>query len=389
MNIVQALRELESRRALRIAVGAWVLFALIVGVIVAVQPDKRTVTIPYQEASAKWWAGSESLYDMSQGGYLYLPQAAILYTPYQLATKRVGEPLWRFTGLGLLAFGLWRVAGLMNPAERERLFLGATLLVIPSALSSARNGQVNLPLAGLMLLSVVDIARSRWNVAAFWLLLAIMLKPISLAPALLAAACFAPLRLRLIGGLALALAAAYLHPDTAYVTGEYHHFWQKFILAGQPANNDFSDFFGMLWHWGLHPAPVIITAVRGLAAVLTLGLSLLVMRRFHGDRALQAFGVLLLGALYLMLFNPRTEENSYVILAGFTALLAARDLLAGETRRGKWLALFCLLLAVENYGFIYKLTRIWFKPLITTLFLALLAMGNFSLLKSREEGRLS
>ena len=101
---------------------------------------------------------------------------------------------------------------------------------------------------------------------------------------------------------------------------------------------------------------------------------------------MQAFGVLLLGALYLMLFNPRTEENSYVMLAGFTALLAARDLLAGTPRRGKWLALFCLLLAVENYGFIYKLTRIWFKPLITTLFFGLLCLGNFALLKSGENG---
>ena len=323
---------------------------------------------------------------MSQGGYLYLPQAAILYTPYQLATKRVGEPLWRLTGLALLAMGLWRVACLMNPAERERLFLAATLLVIPSALSSARNGQVNLPLAGLMLLSVADISRARWNVTALWLLLAIMLKPISLAPALLAAACFAPLRLRLIGGFVLALAAAYLHPNTAFVTGEYHHFWQKFVLAGQPANNDFSDFFGMLWHWRIHPAPVIISAVRGLAALLALVLSLHVMRRFRGDRGVQAFGVLLLGALYLMLFNPRTEENSYVILAGFSALLAARDLLVGDAHRGKWLTLFCLLLAVENYGFIYKLTRIWFKPLITTIFFGLLSLGNFSLLKSRENG---
>ena len=387
MNIVQALRDLNPGRALRAAVGAWLLFALIVGIIVAVQPDKRTVTIPYQEASAKWWAGNESLYDMSQGGYLYLPQAAILYTPYQLATKHVGEPLWRLTGLALLAIGLWRVAGLMNPAERERLFFAATLLVIPSALSSARNGQVNLPLAGLMLLSVADIARARWNFVTLWLLLAIMLKPISLAPALLAAACFAPFRLRLPVGFALALAAAYLHPNSAYVTGEYHHFWEKFVLAGQPLVKDnFSDFFGMLWHWGLHPPPIIISAVRGLAALFTLGLSLHVMRRFRGDRALQAFGVLLLGALYLMLFNPRTEENSYVMLAGFTALLAARDLLAGTPRRGKWLALFCLLLAVENYGFIYKLTRIWFKPLITTLFFGLLCLGNFALLKSGENG---
>ncbi len=385
MRLLQALRALAPEKAFRLAVGSWLLFALIIGIIVAVQPDKRTVTIPYQEASAKWWDGRESLYDASQGGYLYLPQAAILYTPYQVLPKRVGEPLWRMTGLALLAVGLWRVAGLLNHSERERLFLAATLLVIPSALSSARNGQVNLPLAGLMLLSVSGIARARWNLATLWLLLSIMLKPIALAPALLAAACFAPLRLRLIGGFALMLAVAYLHPSASYVSGEYRHFWEKFVLAGQPLVKDnFSDFFGMLWHWGIHPSPTVISAFRALAALAVLLLSLQVKRRFRGDQVLQAFGVMLLAALYLMLFNPRTEENSFVMLAGFTALLAARDLLAADSRRGKWLALFCLLLAVENYGFLYKLTRIWFKPLITTIFLVVLALGKFSILQGKN-----
>jgi len=386
LNPVQALRNLDPGRAIRMAVGAWFLFALIVGIVVAVQPDKHTVTPEYRQASEKWWAGTQSLYTTDQGGYLYLPQAAILYTPYQLLPKRVGEPLWRLTGLGLLALGLWRVSKLLDPSQKERLFLAATLLVIPSALSSARNGQVNLPLAGLFLLVVADLASFRWNSATLWLLLGVLLKPIALAPALLAAACFAPLRLRLIGGFVICLAAAYLHPSSSFVTAEYHHFFQKFILAGSPLVKDnFSDFFGMLWHWGIHPAPMIISGCRALAAGLTLLFALLAMRSFSGNQLLQAFAVMLLAVLYLMLFNPRTEENSYVMLAGFTALLAARDFVSGMTQRGKWLAIFSLLLAVENYGFIYHLTKIWFKPLISSLFLVILVREKFSLVQSPSD----
>lgn len=386
MNPVQALRNLDPGRALRMAVGAWLLFALIVGIVVAVQPDKHTVTPEYRHASEKWWSGSESLYNSDQGGYLYLPQAAILYTPYQLLPKRLGEPLWRWTGLALLALGLWRVSGLLDPSQKERLFLAATLLVIPSALSSARNGQVNLPLAGLFLLVVADLATFRWNSATLWLLLGVLLKPIALAPALLAAVCFPPLRLRLIGGFAVTLAAAYLHPSSSFVTAEYHHFLQKFLLAGSPIVKDnFSDFFGMLWHWGIHPTPMIISFCRAMAAGLTLIFTLLAMRRFSENQILQAFAMMLLAALYLMLFNPRTEENSYVMLAGFTALLAARDFVTGRTRRGQWLAFFSLLLAVENYGFIYHLTKIWFKPLISLGFLMALIVGKFSLLQPMSQ----
>jgi len=382
LNPFQALRSVEPGRALRIAVGLWVLFALIVGIIVAARPDKRTVTPEYRQASEKWWAGKESPYDMSQWGYLYLPQEAILYTPYQILPKRIGEPLWRWTGLALLAAGLWRVAGLMNGTERHRLFLAATILVIPSSLSSASNGQVNLPLAGVMLLSVADLARARWSAATLWLLLAVMLKPIALAPALLAAACYAPLRLRLAGGFLLCLAAAWIHPDPAYVTAEYRHFWEKLLLAGQPAQNTFSDFFGMLWRWGLHPSPTIISLTRAVAAVAALVFSLRVMRLSRGNLPAQAFGVMLLAAIYLMLFNPRTEENSYVILGGFTALLAGRAILAETGRTALLLTLFCLMLAVECYGHpIFPLTKIWFKPLATLIFLTALVYGGFSLLK--------
>jgi hypothetical protein len=60
--------------------------------------------------------------------------------------------------------------------------------------------------------------------------------------------------------------------------------------------DNFSDFFGMLWHWGIHPAPMIISGCRALAAGLTLLFALLAMRDFVGNQLLQAFAVMLLAA---------------------------------------------------------------------------------------------
>jgi hypothetical protein len=100
---------------------------------------------------------------------------------------------------------------------------------------------------------------------------------------------------------------------------------------------------------------------------------------------------MLLAALYLMLFNPRTEENSYVILAGFTALMAGRaileDCLEDAGRPALLLTLLTLALAAECYGYpIFPLTRIWFKPLATLVFFFFLVSGNFSLLKFPQRG---
>ncbi|MEI7963229.1 MAG: hypothetical protein WCI42_05305, partial [Verrucomicrobiota bacterium] len=74
---------------------------------------------------------------------------------------------------------------------------------------------------------------------------------------------------------------------------------------------------------------------------------------------------------------------SYVMLAGFIALLAARNVLAGATRPASLLCIFCLALAVENFGHpIFPLTKIWFKPFITSLFVVFLIARQFSILRA-------
>jgi hypothetical protein len=89
-----------------------------------------------------------------------------------------------------------------------------------------------------------------------------------------------------------------------------------------------------------------------------------------------------LSAGYLMLFNPRTETNSYVILAPAIAVLAAR-LVAVESSRVGWM-LAALALALGNSGMgnpIWPLTKIW-PPVMALAFLA----GSACPLPGRRHG---
>jgi len=353
------------------AVGIWMVYAIIIAVIVAAQPDRHTVTPEYQRASANWMGGEKGLY-RKKNGYLYLPQFAMLYTPYELLPDPVGEPLWRVTCLALLATALWAAASRISSNKPQVIFLAATILVLPATFSSARNGQVNLPLAALFLFIALALARERWWVAAGLLALTLVLKPIALAPILLCAALYPRLRLPVIVSVAVMAAAPFLHPKLAYAVREYLAFFTNLNQAGNPTGNTWCDFVGMLRVFGISvPSPVQL-AIRGLAGLATLWLCRRALR--SSDRLHGAIAVMLLSAVYLMLFNPRTETNSYVMLAAFVALFAAFDGISlARPSATAWLVLFMIILASENSGWpIFPFTNLWLKALATCVFAACL-----------------
>jgi hypothetical protein len=110
-----------------------------------------------------------------------------------------------------------------------------------------------------------------------------------------------------------------------------------------------------------------MTAVRVLAAAAVLLLACLSVRRY--DAARGAFLCMLLAAVYLLLFNPRTESNSYVLLAPFIGVLvadAARR--PGELGRFLWLVLYAAALTCENWGPLHRWTDLWFKAAATLVF---------------------
>lgn len=359
------LRGIPAARCLKIALFLWVIYAGVISAIVAVNPSGRSATLEYQRATDNWWNG-KTLY-RQRNGYLYLPQFAVLYTPYEILPDRLGEPLWRLTCLASLAYAMWAAASRFAPDKKAVVFLVATVLVLPSTFASARNGQVNMPLAALFLLTSLALSRERWWVAAVFLALTLVLKPISLAPILLCGVLYPRLRMPLLVSLIVAAIAPLAHPNPAYAAGEYAAFVHNLQQAGNPKGQSWCDFAGMLRVVGIQLPSIVQLLVRALAGLLTLGLCWKVLK--GSDKLRAAFTVLFLSTIYLMLFNPRTETNSYVMLGAFVAVWAAWEgIISRRVDIAFGLTVVAVLLGSENYGWpIFPLTNLWAKAFATSV----------------------
>jgi len=369
--LIGLLAKIPARRAMQVALLAWVIYTTIIVSVVAYDPKGRTATKEYQKATANWWGGEKSLY-RNHNGYLYFPQFAQLYTPYELLPDRVGEPLWRLTCLMALALALFAVCRHLAPEKRWQLFLLATILVMPSSFASARNGQVNMPLAALALFTALTLSRQQWWASAGLLVLALVLKPIAIAPLLLVAVVYPKTRWPLVVGLGVFLVVPFLHPNPTYVAANYVAFVENLVQAGKPTGNSWCDFAGIFRRFGLDLPSAIHLPIRAIAGIGTLFLCWQAVRSLERFRA--AFMVMFLSVVYLMLFNPRTETNSYVMLGAFIAICGAWEV--GIRRAlvpAAWFVLLAAILGTENYGgWIFRGTNLWLKAIATCALAAVL-----------------
>ena len=349
--------------------NAWIIWAcvfIIIVSIVAISPDRRTVGPVYGGASSKWFAG-EDIYGGSIHGYLYLPQACILFAPFAEFPFTVGEVLWRAFCIGILAAAVWRLSRFAGRGGAVDLFPLMTLLVIPTALGSARSGQMNLPLAAIMALACVNLGECRWSLAAFWLALGLALKPLIFVMLVFAAILYRPMRWRLALGILVVFAMPFLTQHALYVWGQYRLFIVKMQVAGQPGETCcFSDIFGMARALGITAPFAVQAVVRMIAAALTLAVCLLALKRRGNEQG--SFMFLAFNAFYLLLFNPRTENGTYVVAGLPMAVLAARALFWYHQRAIAWL----LIALMPVMGASYEITRgpnHWICPGVCLVFL--------------------
>ena len=349
--------------------GLWGVLILVISILVGLQPEKRTVTGPYHDAVHAWWSRTDIYSHVGNAHeYQYLPQSALFFTPFTWPSLAIGEVLWRWACVGLLVSALWRLANLIGGRLKPYHFLLITLLCLPASLSSARNGQFNMPLAALLVHAAVDIAEERWLRAGLMLPLAFAFKPLALPMALVAAVLYPPLRIRILGGLIAVMAFPYTCAAPDYVTRQYRLFWLKLGAASNPKER-FSNLLGIFrtFHIPMPHAVFMGLALAGGVAVLFLA-----WRAAKVSRPRQsALFVLALCSVYLMLFNPKTETNSYVILAPSVAAFGviAWSLL-DRKGEGKFLLALSIALGSENFGkALFHATDFWFKPIVAILFL--------------------
>jgi hypothetical protein len=347
-------------------------------------PFKHTTMPVYRLASTQWWAGQDPYSLNAHAGFLYFPQAAFLFTPFNAVPFFAGEILWRAATFGLFAYALVRLNSFFLSTNRPspgKTFCILTLLAVPSSLASLRNAQFDLPLAALIVLTAAEIAAARWTAAAAWICLAVALKPLAVVPLLLFAALYWKLIPRLAVGLLITAALPFLHWKPAFVAHEYVRCFETLIWASKGDEARYSDLAALLSHFGYDAPAMLKTVARVLFALVYLDLGAISLRRLSRLEAAWTVGAL--SADYLMLFNPRTETCSYVFLGPFAASLAL--FYAAQPNR-KWLSFGLGFMALgfacdavpKIGGFsIHDLTDRWFKPLLALFFLPVLIQFIF------------
>lgn len=347
--------------------AAWILWSILLAVvsIFILCGNTKTVTPNYCYGATSWLQGTD-LYIYGGEGFIYLPQAAVVFVPFALLPLEVSEILWRCLIFGIFTAGLWRLASLARRERRRELFPLMTLVCVPLVWSSMRNGQSTIPMTGLMMLATVDLADSRWWRATLWLSLALIFKPLIIVFALLTFALHAPMRWRLIVGAVGVFLFPFLSQRAGYVWEQYAGCLEMFSKANGVGNERYyAQIFGMLRAAGIEVPSFWQNGTRVLAAVATLGICYVAKRRHS---VVQAHLLLYsLAAIYLMLFNPRTENNTYSHLAPALAVFGSQALLARQSR-GLAVYYFCCSLAVLGSWEIGRLfvpppQAVWLAPL--------------------------
>jgi alpha-1,2-mannosyltransferase len=373
--------SLSDGNAVRYAWLGWAALFLATAAIIAAG-SSRTVVPSYRIAALNWFAG-HGLYDgTGVGGFVYFPQAAILFSPFAMFSPAIGEVLWRLAIILVFALGIRGFARLAGERSGKELFPLMTLVAIPLAWDCARNGQATLALTGLMLLSIVDIARCRWWRATLWLALGVAVKPLAIVLVLLVMAIDRPMTWRvLLGMIGLALSPFLTqHPD--YVIQQYTACLNNMTTAAHVgvAASGWSSPFSALRLAGVDVPERIQTALRLVAAIATLAFCVLARRRH--DAARSAVFVFSLSVLYLMLFSPRTENNTYAMLGPVIAVFLAQTFLI-ERRPAEGILLSCIATALLGSRLLERLLTphaetSWVSPLMAACFAAYLLVRLFS-----------
>lgn len=314
-----------------LAWGLWLVPLLVIAGMVIARPDRRTLT-PLYEKAVQSWQDRQPFYE-GPSGMNYLPHFAVLYGPYHAAGRVVGGILWRWTAAAGLAAGLWCFCRAISGPDRVRAFALVSLISLPLALPAVQNGQANAHLGAALLLAAWCLGTQRWNTAVALLWLTAAIKPLGLAAIGLAWAVYPHLWWRLALALPVFLGFPFLAGPPAYVWSQYVSAWENLRQCAQVTEHRFADVNGLLRTFGIPLTGKASLAVRAAAGALLMLLGWRARREAEPRRAL-----IFLSAAggFLMLFNPMTEANSYVIFAPVLGLMAWWELTRGSRARG-WL----------------------------------------------------
>lgn len=362
-------RSNDDRRDAAIGWALWAVLLLVVSGLQAAG-DLKSVTPAYAKGCRAWLEGGD-LYSGDGHGFLYLPISAVILSPLALVPGAPIEIAWRAYSVVVFAVGCRVLARHVGATVGRPAFALTSVLGVVLAFSAARNGQATLSMAGFLMLAVSAAVANRLPAAAVAATCALAMKPLALPVVMVIGACRPRIVPFLVLGLLGLLAAPYLCADAAWVTRQYVGFLETLARSKQMGvSGGWATFFGMFHVFGLAAPDSVRLAVQLGTAVAVAVAGRVAARRLDPHRA--ALHVYSLSMLWLLLFSPRTENNTYACLAPALAWLMAfpRDPARGDLLRAGG----CAAAGIAVVGS-YELGRlvtpgipgVWLAPAATTL----------------------
>ena len=362
--------SIETPESARYRKAGWLTWGVLTAVVTFVVTvsmftgQERSVTPSYRNAVWNWFAG-EPLYNLQGHGFLYLPQEAFVFAPWAVLPHPACELVWRWSIIGILALSVARLTRLLNGDGRWFFAMSATSTVL--AWGCARNGQSTLIITALMILAVADLSEKRWWRATFLLSLAFAFKPLAIVLIMLAAVVYPRMSWRLAIGLLLVALVPFATQRPEYVLSQYRACQQNLQITFDVGETSlWAQFFSMLKVAGIDLPSTARTAIRLVAASATLFACWQAVRNLSPQRA--AYYVFALAACYLMLFNSRTEGNTYAMVGPVYGVLLAESAYLLKNRRSTSWMIAAVVLTVANYELAVLITprdkAIWISPLV-------------------------
>lgn len=344
----------------------------VVTVLVIIRGDHKSVTPVYFEAVFNWFRHAP-LYSHEGHRFHYFPLFVLLFKPFAWLGQPIGQLAWHWFNLSLFFTGIWRVSRLLQKPGHGNPYTVILLLALPASLGAAGNGQANMTLAGVMLHATVDVFRRRWWSTTLWLVLGVIAKPLGLVMLLLASVIHRRLISRVTAVSAATVVVLFMTARPEYVLDQLAACWHELVRATPAREMRFHDFNSMLRVFGIDMPHQVVLGIRLAAAVVTLTVCWLAANtRPRLDGTLLLLGM---SASYLMLFNPMTESNSYVIFSPVVAVFAVKRFTEDRYRQGWALVALAIGLGTSNYGNpIHPWTLLWLKPLLAGLFMGYLCL---------------
>lgn len=326
----------------------------------------------YYYPAAQHWLSGTALYNGTGYGFVYLPTTALLLAPLGLLPMVAFEVLFRIISITFLSMGIYQFVISTTNTNQKQAFFFSLLSTVLISQAAFMVGQMHILTTGVLLLGFAAITREKWWQAAIFLTLSLALKPTSIVLFLLGMGLYPKLGWRLALTTLIALASSFILQSPAYVWAQYQSFFSNFMVAMHFDSHhaaNWATFFGAIAFYTGHQVNGMLQFGSRIAMAFVVFL-IAIYSRLKLDRQQAVFFIFTLGMCYLMLFNSRTEDNDYLMIApilGYTLFLAWQE-------RNKIL-LWAISLAIFGLVINWTLSRaitphnnLWLSPTIITLF---------------------